>query len=260
MTYLVPSSVFFSRHATKGRSLVPALNTLILGSNDPAADALTSGLVSVTTELDWIPDWTTFKYLPYAPGHAWVMGTTIDRDTDAPWEFDARNVLRRLLGDLRTTHNLDLVTGSESEFYVYSETTPTGHPVPLDNTVYASPLSLLGTPGRAFDEMIMACQNMGAIVYDSHAEIGGGQYEIATEHDRGERGATALVLTREVVHAGGLRARGQAIRGLMLADDLFFVLVFVVWLAFGLMLGTRVPRLAFWTTLSPRSPRATTSS
>jgi hypothetical protein len=79
LTYLVPTPVFFSRWATKGRGLVPALNSLALGQNEPVVEVLQEGLVGLEEELDFDPDWETFRYLPYVDGHAVCMGNTFSR-------------------------------------------------------------------------------------------------------------------------------------------------------------------------------------
>lgn len=76
LTYLVPTEVFFKRHAVKGRALIPALNSLALGQNEPVMEIIGEGLVDIASEVDFNPDWTTFKYMPWAPGHAMVMGNT----------------------------------------------------------------------------------------------------------------------------------------------------------------------------------------
>ena len=63
--------------------------------------------------------------------------------------------------------------------YVYERTDPqTGLPQRLDEMVYASSHSLHGPLGLVFDEMILANEAAGIGIYDTHSEIGPGQFEI----------------------------------------------------------------------------------
>ncbi|KAI9002630.1 hypothetical protein DFJ74DRAFT_696391 [Hyaloraphidium curvatum] len=203
LTYLVPADVFFARHAVKGRNLVPALNSFGLGEDEPAPGIIDAGLVDLEQELDFFPDWTTFRYLPHAPGQAIVMGNTILR-TPGPetvlWNYDPRNVLRLLTEKLRDKWGLEMICGTESEFYLYDDTDPaTNGPIPFDRTLYGAAWALYGRAGRIFEELILAVKAAGIGVYDAHSEIGPGQFEIATDPSEANRCAYELLLTREVI-------------------------------------------------------------
>lgn len=78
-TYIVPTSVFFRRHAVKGRGMVPGLQVLPIGQDDLVWDFVHSGGIDLSKEVDFKPDWTTFRYLPHAPGHAFCLGLTYSR-------------------------------------------------------------------------------------------------------------------------------------------------------------------------------------
>ncbi|KAI9000418.1 hypothetical protein DFJ74DRAFT_697676 [Hyaloraphidium curvatum] len=201
-TYMVPTAVFFRRHAVKGRGMVPGLQTLPIGEDEPVWDLVRLGLVDLAKEVDFKPDWTTFKYLPQAPGHAFCLGLTYTRDpADTPWEHDPRWLLRKLSDKLKEKYNLKMVCGTESEFYIYAKTDPqTGRPLRLDETLYASSHSLHGPVGHMFDEMILANEAAGIGIYDTHSEIGPGQFEIATDPSEVNQCAFELMLTREIIH------------------------------------------------------------
>lgn len=143
-TYLVPTHVFFRRHAVKGRGLVPVLQSLPIGQDDPVWETFSNGIIDLTKEVDFKPDWTTFRYLPHAPGHAFCLGITYSRglclnpagyvyrqlirgpfrdsapiETNDFWELDPRNVLRRLTNQLKEKYGLKMICGTESEFVGY---------------------------------------------------------------------------------------------------------------------------------------------
>lgn len=201
LTYIVPTEVFFNRHAVKGRGLIPPLNTNGLGSNDPTVRVIRAGIVDAQSEVDFHPDFSTFRYMPWAPGHAIVMGNTFKRQhPPVPWDFDSKVVLRQLTDKLRDQYGLKMICGTESEFYLYEKLDEKGHPIRMDTTLYGASQSLFGKAGKAFDEMILSCQEMGIGVYDAHSEIGPGQFEIATDPSEANKAAFDLMLTREIVY------------------------------------------------------------
>lgn len=104
-----------------------------------------------------------------------------------------------------------MICGTESEFYLYKSTDPaTGRPHRLDETLYASSHSLHGPVGHVFDEMVLANEACGIGIYDTHSEIGPGQFEIATDPSEANQCAFELMLTREIIHGGAKLKRDIA--------------------------------------------------
>ncbi len=119
--------------------MVPGLQVLPIGEDEPVWDFVNSGGIDLSKEVDFKPDWSTFKYLPHLPGHAFCLGLTFSRgwssgwfwnwisiayfflalfllETNGPWEFDPRWLLRKLTQQLKEKYNLKMVCGTETEF------------------------------------------------------------------------------------------------------------------------------------------------
>lgn len=153
-------------------------------------------------EVALVPDWSTLRALPFAPGHARVM-CDMHRDGQ-PWELCPRELVRRLQRELQGGHGLTMTAAFENEFYLLR---PEGHLIEQSN--FASTYSL--NRNRAFlDELVemLLGQRMG--VQQFHAEAGPGQLELSIGHAGALHAADHQVAVRETVHAvaenHGLRA------------------------------------------------------
>src|SRR5207248_4043558 len=87
-------------------------------------------------EARLVPDWSTLTPLPYAQGHARVLG---DMHLGKPWELCPRTFLKRMAAEAASA-GLEVQASCENEFYLLRRTAAGIEPV--DDTVFASTLSM----------------------------------------------------------------------------------------------------------------------
>ncbi|RBY90807.1 glutamine synthetase family protein [Blastococcus sp. TF02A-26] len=166
-----------------------------------------------------VPDPTTFRVLPWAPGTGWLLSDL--RLTDgAPVPFDPRGTLRAALARA-AERDLELVTGLELEFHLLHV-----EDGPLDPAEINRP----GAPGRAravspvdrgyqllsedradalepfLAELARTLRALGIPLRTVEVEFGPGQVEVTTAPLRGLAGADAVVLLRSAVRSVARRA------------------------------------------------------
>ena len=169
------------------------------------ADALVpeSGLTPVG-EVWLRPDWTSLRALPYAPGHASVMGDMWHNGQ--PWELCPREFLRRMSTRIKNL-GLDIRATFENEFYLL-RMTPDGFE-PADQTLFASVLAM-DRNREIIDEIARNLNDQGIDVEQYYPESGPGQHEISVDHAPALVAADRQIAYRETVHAvaarHGLRA------------------------------------------------------
>src|SRR5262245_33421625 len=84
------------------------------------ADALAPGCgLGPIGEIRLVPDWATLTLLPYAPGHARVMGDMVL--DGAPWALCPRAFLRRQVDQARRD-GFDVMAAFENEFFLVRAT------------------------------------------------------------------------------------------------------------------------------------------
>ena len=150
-------------------------------------------------EARLIPDWRTLAVLPWAPGHAQVMGDMVV--DDAPWELCPREYLRTQecrLADAGFTAR----AAFENEFFLLRRTA-TGF-VPADDTVYAATGSM--NLHQAFiAELTAALEALGLEPEFYYPESAPGQQEISIRHAEPLDAADRQITYREAVR--GVAAR-----------------------------------------------------
>jgi glutamine synthetase len=157
-----------------------------------------SGL-SPVGEARLVPDWSTLAVLPWAPGHAQVMGDM--RMRGAPWEHCPREYLRSQVRALAAA-GFTARAAFENEF-VLLRRTPTGF-APADDTVYASTGSM--NLHHAFvTELTATLETLGLEPEFYHPESAPGQQEISVRHAEPLAAADRQITYREAV-------RGVAVR------------------------------------------------
>jgi glutamine synthetase len=185
------------------------------------ADAVVgeSGLGPVG-EVRLIPDWSTLTTLPYAPGHARVIGDMV-RD-GRPWPLCPRDFLRRMLADAKRA-GFEIVAAFENEFFLLrpAQTSSAAAPVanapgapwapgatllfePIDSTVFCQSLAM-DKARVVIDEITEALSAQGIAVEMYYPESGPGQQELTICHARGLAVADRQIVFRETVHAVALR-------------------------------------------------------
>ncbi len=165
-------------------------------------------------EVRLVPDIDTLVMLPYAPGHARVMGDMM-RD-GKPWPFCPRGFLKRMIAG--ASHlDLQIQAAFENEFYLLSPVSDSqdlgAHssrpPVPADQSLFAAS-SAMDLHGAVIDDMADALVAQGMMVEQYYPESGPGQQEISIRHTDPLSAADQQTAFRETVKAvamhHGLRA------------------------------------------------------
>lgn len=147
-------------------------------------------------EVRLIPDWETFRLLPWAPGHGAVLTDMCQHGQ--PWPYCPRDFLKRQVAALER-QGLTVKAAFENEFYLLN---PDG--TPTDRSLFAQATSL--DRQRAFvDEVTEALLRQEIPVEQWYAESGPGQHELSVLYASPVRAADQQVLFRLAVHGVALR-------------------------------------------------------
>ena len=150
-------------------------------------------------EVRLVPDWDTFTPLPYAPGHARVIGDMVK--DGYPWNLCPRNFLKTMVAEAQR-EGLEVIAAFENEFYLLRQT-PDGV-VPADETVFASTLAM-DLHQEVIDEMVEALVEQGMLVEQYYPESGPGQQEISVLYTHALGAADQQIAFRETVRAIALQ-------------------------------------------------------
>ncbi|HBB34346.1 MAG TPA: glutamine synthetase [Cyanobacteria bacterium UBA8803] len=150
-------------------------------------------------EVRLVPDWSTFTSLPYAPGHARVLGDMISNGS--PWSLCPRNFLKAMVAEAKR-EGLDVIAAFENEFYLLRRT-PNGI-VPADETVFAATLGMDLQQG-VIDAIAEALIQQGMPIEQYYPESGPGQQEISILYTHALGAADQQIAFRETVRAIALQ-------------------------------------------------------
>jgi glutamine synthetase len=166
-------------------------------------------------EVRLVPDLNTAVLLPYAPGHARVMGDMMK--DGRPWPFCPRDFLKRMIS-AASQMNLQIQAAFENEFYLLkpipeatadADTGRIFSPVPADQTLFAATASM-DLQRAVIDDIADALAAQGIMVEQYYPESGPGQQEITIRHTDTLSAADRQIAFRETVKAvamhHGLRA------------------------------------------------------
>lgn len=157
----------------------------------PAAN---SGL-SPVGEIRLVPDWETLTQLPYAPGHARVIGDMVK--DGQPWSCCPRYFLKKAIASA-AEEGIEIKAAFENEFYLLQPSNENS--IPADETVFASTLSMdLQQP--VIDEIAEALIAQGILVEQYYPESGFGQQEISVLYANALAAADRQIVFRETVKA-----------------------------------------------------------
>ncbi len=150
-------------------------------------------------EVWLMPDWSTFKVLPYAATHARVMGDMVK--DGRTWSLCPRSCLKRLIAEAQTV-GLEVMAAFENEFYLLRATAE--GIIPADETVFASTLAM--DLNRAVTDAIAdALVAQGMVVERYYPESGPGQQEISIRYASALAAADWQIAFRETVRAVALQ-------------------------------------------------------
>jgi len=157
-----------------------------------------SGL-SPVGEVRLVPDWSTLTTLPYAPGHARVLGDMVK--DGKPWPCCPRTFLKRVLADY-AQEGLEVLAAFENEFYLLR---PAANGVePVDRTSFAATLAM-DVSRSVIDDIAEALASQKIPVEQYYPESGGGQHELTVRCTTALAAADRQIAFRETVRAVALR-------------------------------------------------------
>ncbi len=145
-----------------------------------------------------VPDWSTLNPLPYASGHARVIGDLFY--AGEPWTLCPRIFLRRMVA-MAEDMDLQLVAAFENEFYLLQSTDPL---VAADRTVYASTLGM-DMNQAVIDDIAAALIAQNIPVERYYPESGPGQHEVSIRYAQALQAADRQIAFRETVRGVALR-------------------------------------------------------
>lgn len=178
-------------HIAHGVGISPAQQALPVMFDAPVA----GGGLGPVGEIRLQPDWSSLGMLPYAPGHARVMGDMVV--DGAPWEICPRDFLRRTVWRAGA-RGLQLMAAFENEFYLLQRTD--AEPAPSDNSVFAATLAM-DRQHRVIDAIATALGEQGIRLEQYYPESGPGQHEISMRHTAPMTAADQQIVFRETVRA-----------------------------------------------------------
>ncbi|MBD2462942.1 glutamine synthetase [Oscillatoria sp. FACHB-1407] len=188
---------FLSEHQTHGIGISIAQQAIPVMYDAVAAE---SGLGPVG-EVWLTPDWSTLNPLPYAVGHARVMGDMVHQGK--PWALCPRSFLKRMIAQADEM-GLQIKAAFEHEFYLLRSPTSPDELTPADQTVFAATLGMdLNQP--VIDDIAEALLSQGIPVERYYPESGPGQHEISIRYTDALRAADWQIAFRETVRGVALR-------------------------------------------------------
>lgn len=179
------------------------------------ADAVVVAADLLPTHDVWlVPDWSSLRALPYAPGHSAVACDAYDGDE--PWDHCPRGFLRRMAARAEAA-GLAVRMGVELEFMLLDGAAEAvGHTLPADTTVFAQD-SALDRHLDLVNAITSALDAQGIPVAQVHAESAPGQVEVSLGHLPPLAAADAIVIARQTIHALA-RAQGLVASFLPIVD------------------------------------------
>jgi glutamine synthetase len=155
--------------------------------------------LSPVGEVRLIPDWSTLKLLPHAPGHAAVMGNMVLKGE--AWGMCPRNFLKQIVA-IASSRGFSVKAAFENEFYLLRQTTKGLQPA--DETPFAS-TQAMDLHGEVIDAIADSLIAQGIPVEQYYAESGPGQQEISIGYTDALAAADRQIAFRETVRAIALQ-------------------------------------------------------
>ncbi len=178
-------------HHQHGVGISTAQQALPVMFDSPTPD---SGLGPVG-EIRLMPDWSSLRQLPYAPGHARVMG---DMFCDGePWSVCPRNFLRQMIV-AASQQGITVQAAFENEFYLVQPSVE--GPLPSDRTVFAS-TQAMDRHQTVIDAIADALIAQGIAIEQYYPESGPGQHEISIRYAPVLEAADQQIAFRETIRA-----------------------------------------------------------
>ncbi|MBY0521871.1 MAG: glutamine synthetase family protein [Gemmataceae bacterium] len=150
-------------------------------------------------EVRLIPDWATLTPLPYAPGHARVLGDMVLNDK--PWAYCPRDFLKRMIAEAAKA-GFEIGAAFENEFYLLRAGLNGIEPV--DETIFAQVLAM-DISRAVIDDIAESLRAQEIPVEAYYPESGPGQHEMPVRYTTALGAADRQIAFRETVHAVAMR-------------------------------------------------------
>ena len=147
-------------------------------------------------EVQLVPELSTLTPLPYAAGHARVMGNMFKGGD--PWQLCPRTFLQAIAAEAEE-EGLEVIAAFENEFYLL-ESTSDGSIVPADRTLFAA-TEAMDIHRDVIDDIAEALIAQGMLVEQYYPESGPGQQEISVLYTQALPAADQQIAFRETVKA-----------------------------------------------------------
>lgn len=144
-------------------------------------------------ELSGVPDFDTFRILPYVPNTAMLICDFKNKADHSPSELCARSTLKRLL----TSTQYQVTCSFENEFYLLKRD-ENGKIAPFDNSLCFA-TSAMNAANPVLVDMIRALKNQNLVIEKYYPEYGAGQYEVVYKYSDPLRAADNQIIFRETV-------------------------------------------------------------
>ncbi|KAK2465123.1 hypothetical protein APHAL10511_002815 [Amanita phalloides] len=157
-------------------------------------------------EYLYVPDLSSLRVCPYAPGHASVLGwfhrkapiSTADGELSVEVDLCPRSLLGRVVEEAQTVSNVNFLVGFETEFILLTSTNPlqaiNHHAWTASEAFPSGKLETI-----ALEEIANDIQESDIELQMYHGEAAPGQYEVVTGPLPPLQAADALVHTREII-------------------------------------------------------------
>ena len=160
------------------------------------------GGIGPVGEVRLIPAWETLRILPYAKGHASVMGDMYTLDGE-PSEICPRNFLKRMIAEAAEC-GFHVQAAFENEFSLLKPGRDSKKVEPIDSTIYAETYAM-DTSCEVLLAICDALTQQGLIIEQYYPESASGQHEISIRHCDAMTAANEQIIFRETVKAVAMK-------------------------------------------------------
>ena len=167
------------------------------------SDGSSLGLVDVSkSDLKLMPDVDTFTILPpklFPQRVARVACDIYEPESDRPFMYDPRFVLKKLLNDVKKSFgpSVNYNTASEIEYFVFTKGEDGGIKLLDEGGYLATPPTDRGVELRL--DIVDTFRDMGVLIEKHHHEVPPGKYELNLEYSQGLKMADTIYLVKFLV-------------------------------------------------------------
>jgi glutamine synthetase len=146
-----------------------------------------------TGELSGVPDFDTFRIVPYTPHTAMLICDFKEKASHRPSELCARSALKKVLASVK----YEVACSFENEFYLLRRD-ENGKIAPFDRSLCFA-TSAMNQANAVMTDIIQALKSQDFRIEKYYPEYGAGQYEVVYRYSDALRAADNQVIFRETV-------------------------------------------------------------